>query len=122
MSANGRNTTPDWIDPDDAPEWPDEAWDRAQLSIGGNVIKPASGTLTRRGRPPVGPEAKRQVTLRLPAAVLDHFKSGGAGWQTRIGEVLERHVARRPGRSVVADKKSEYALDAAKKGKRATRP
>jgi uncharacterized protein (DUF4415 family) len=81
------------VDPDDAPEWPDEVWDRAQLSIGGKVVRPATGTLTRRGRPPIGDEAKKQVTLRLPAEVIEHFRAGGKGWQSRIGEVLARHVA-----------------------------
>jgi uncharacterized protein (DUF4415 family) len=92
MSERGKSTHDDWIDPDDAPEWPDEVWDRAQISIGGKVIRPATGTLTKRGRPPVGDAPKQQVTLRLPRAVIEHFKAGGAGWQTRISEVLERHA------------------------------
>lgn len=84
----------DWIDPDDSPEWTDEMFDRAQISVGGKVVREATGTLTRRGRPPVGDAPKQQVTLRLAPQVLDHFKAGGAGWQTRIGEVLERHVGK----------------------------
>ena len=31
---------------------------------------------------------KRQVTLRLDEAVLNHFKSGGKGWQTRLNDTL----------------------------------
>ncbi|HVQ07888.1 MAG TPA: BrnA antitoxin family protein [Allosphingosinicella sp.] len=92
MSERERDTKGNWIDPDDAPEWPDEVWERAQISVGGKVIREATGTLTRRGRPPQGDAPKQQVTLRLPRHVLDHFKVGGAGWQTRIGEVLERHA------------------------------
>ena len=43
----------------------------------------------KRGRPPVdGP--KRQVTLRLDQEVIDHFRSGGPGWQTRINDHLRR--------------------------------
>jgi uncharacterized protein (DUF4415 family) len=34
------------------------------------------------------------VKLRLSPHVLDHFRAGGAGWQTRINATLERHVAR----------------------------
>ena len=93
MSANKRNTDDSW-DPDTAPEWPDEVWDRAQISIGGKVIRPATGTLTKAGRPPVGDKPKQQVTLRLPQEVIAYFKSGGPGWQTRIGEVLQRHADR----------------------------
>jgi uncharacterized protein (DUF4415 family) len=42
----------------------------------------------KRGRPPV--EApKKQVTLRLDQDVIDHFKTGGPGWQTRINDALK---------------------------------
>lgn len=92
MTERKRDSQGNWIDPDDAPEWSDDVWDRSQFSIGGEVIRPASGTLTKRGRPPIGNAPKQQVTLRLPKQVIEHFKAGGAGWQTRIGEVLERHA------------------------------
>ena len=37
----------DWVDPDDAPELTDEALQRAQIAVGGRVIREARGTLTR---------------------------------------------------------------------------
>jgi uncharacterized protein (DUF4415 family) len=115
MTERKRNTKRDWIDPDDAPEWPDEAWDRAQISVGGKVIREATGTLTRRGRPPIGDAPKQQVTLRLPRNVIEHFKASGAGWQTRIGNVLERYVggviSEHSRSSKVADQKSSYTVD-----------
>ena len=80
------------FDPDDAPELTPEMAARAQISVGGKVIREATGTVTRRGRPPLGDAAKRQVTLRLPDEVVAWFKSGGAGWQTRIGEVLQHYA------------------------------
>lgn len=47
------------------------------------------------------PRAKRAVSLRLDADVLDWFKSQGRGWQTRMNAVLkaykEAHNQRRPG-------------------------
>lgn len=92
MGANKRNSDDSW-DPETAPEWPDEVWDWAQISIGGKVIREATGTLTKRGRPPVGDQPKQQVTLRLPAEVLAYFKAGGPGWQTRLADVLARHAA-----------------------------
>lgn len=91
MDASNKNTDDSW-DPDTAPEIPDWAWHEAQISIAGKVVRKATGTLTKRGRPPVGDEPKQQVTLRLPKRVLAHFKSGGPGWQTRISEALERAV------------------------------
>jgi hypothetical protein len=93
MSANKKSTDDSW-DPDTAPEIPDDVWDWAQISVGGKVIREATGTLTRRGRPPVGDEPKRQVTLRLAPKVIDYFKQGGEGWQTRLNEALERYVVR----------------------------
>jgi BrnA antitoxin of type II toxin-antitoxin system len=56
----------------------------------------------------VGEVAKQQVTLRLPRHVLDHFKAGGPGWQTRIGEALERHVG---GASRVAEVGGAYRAE-----------
>ena len=70
---------------DDAPELTDEQLARADFYIGEKLI--------RRGRPPLA-EPKQAVKLRLSRAVLDHFKAGGPGWQTRINATLER-VARR---------------------------
>ena len=96
MTVKKKNTDDSW-DPDTAPdlsEFPDEVWSRAQVAIDGRVIRKATGTLTRRGRPPVGDAPKQLVTLRLPRDVLGYFKAGGPGWQTRIGEVLARHAGK----------------------------
>ena len=93
MGANKPNTDDSW-DPDTAPELPDDVWDWAQISIGGKVIREATGTLTKRGRPPIGDQPKQQVTLRLPVEVLAFFKAGGPGWQTRLADVLSSHAAK----------------------------
>ena len=93
MSAKKKSSDDSW-DPDTAPEIPDEVWDRAQISIGGKIIREATGTLTKRGRPPIGSQPKEQVTLRLPVEVLEYFKADGPGWQTRVSEVLERYTAK----------------------------
>lgn len=91
MTGNKRGSDDSW-DPDTAPEWPDEVWDRAEFAIGGKVIREATGTLTKAGLPPIGDQPKQQITLRLPREVIAQFKSEGSGWQTRISDVLERHV------------------------------
>lgn len=85
------------LDPaDDAPEWTDEMFDIAEFSIGGKVIRPATGYLgpngVVRGRPPLRGEAKRQVTLRIDPDVLDRFRADGPGWQGRINEALRKAV------------------------------
>jgi uncharacterized protein (DUF4415 family) len=93
----------------EVPELDSEWFQRAALRIGDRVIRPATGTLTRRGRPPLGDSAKVQQSLRLSREVLDYFRSTGSGWQARLDEVLRRHVreaqseARR-----VAEERDEY--------------
>lgn len=89
MSANVKDTEPKWIDPDEAPEWSDEVFERAELSDGATVVRPATGTLTRRGRPPLA-TPKRQVTLRLDGEVVDRFRAAGPGWQGRINAALRK--------------------------------
>ncbi|HLL31911.1 MAG TPA: BrnA antitoxin family protein [Allosphingosinicella sp.] len=123
MSESKEDTDPDWldpdVDPDEAPELTDEIWDRAEIAIGGKVIRPATGTLTRaftpdeirarRGRPPLGEAAKVQQSLRLSREVLDHFRATGRGWQARIDEVLRRHVEEATGAARrVAEEQEEF--------------
>jgi len=55
--------------------------------------KAAAELLRPRGRPPTA-RPKAQITLRLDAEVVEHFKAGGAGWQTRINAALKRAVAK----------------------------
>lgn len=94
MTAKRKSTRSNWIDPDDAPELTAEIAARAQISRGGKVVREATGTLTKRGRPPIGNQAKEQVTLRLPADVITYFKADGPGWQTRVSDVLESYTAK----------------------------
>lgn len=42
-----------------------------------------------RGRPPAE-NAKRQVTLRLDADVVETFRKQGRGWQTRMNDALRK--------------------------------
>ncbi len=42
---------------------------------------------------PVRVEPKAQVTLRIDQDVIDYFKGGGKGYQTRINDVLRSFVA-----------------------------
>ena len=46
----------------------------------------------RRGRPPL-PEnrQKQRVTLHLDPDLLEYFKRGGKGWQTRINAALQEY-------------------------------
>jgi uncharacterized protein (DUF4415 family) len=63
------------------PEITDEMFARGVLMKGGKPFK--------RGRPKMQ-SPKQQVTLRLDRDVLERFRAGGAGWQSRINEALRQ--------------------------------
>lgn len=65
---------------DEAPEINADWFDSAD-AFEGPVLK-------RRGRPKT-PHPKELTTLRLSPTVLQYFRSGGAGWQTRLNAALE---------------------------------
>lgn len=118
MSAKRKSTKSSWIDPDDAPELTEEMVARAQISVGGKVVREASGTLTKRGRPPVGDEPKQQVTLRLAPKVIRYFKESGEGWQTRLNEALEQYVVRDAGSGRMSAKPGAKRTDKSETRKR----
>jgi uncharacterized protein (DUF4415 family) len=68
----------------------DSDWRRAQTTPGGGVK--ATITALRRTRGPNKRPTKEQVAVRLSRKVLEHFRAGGRGWQTRIDEVLQHYV------------------------------
>lgn len=49
------------------------------------------GVLKRAGRP-VATNPRRQVTIRLPESVLEHWKETGPGWQTRMADLLTKRA------------------------------
>jgi uncharacterized protein (DUF4415 family) len=86
MRKNKGSGKKKWADPDDAPKLTREFFRTADIYDGEKLV--------RRGRPPVGAQPKEAVKLRLSPDVLDHFRAGGPGWQTRINAALERAVSR----------------------------
>jgi uncharacterized protein (DUF4415 family) len=71
-------------DPDTAPELTDEWFDKADLRVGDKLI--------RRGRPPLDTR-KKLVSLRLDQDVIERFRAGGPGWQSRINAALRKHLS-----------------------------
>jgi uncharacterized protein (DUF4415 family) len=84
-----RSAEPEYGTPDDEnPLWTKEDFARA---------RPLNEVLAEHGFPPIvgrprSAVTKTPVNLRLDPAIVEHFKAGGPGWQTRINEVLGRHV------------------------------
>jgi len=89
MQESKHESGTSWVDPDDAPEWTKEMFDRAEIRHGDQIIREATGTITKRGRPK-SENPKQQVTLRLDPEVLARFRADGPGWQGRINEALRK--------------------------------
>ena len=68
---------------EDIPELTDEFFEKAEFRIGDKLI--------RRGRPPLG-APKKLVSLRLDQDIIDRFRAGGPGWQSRINAALRKHL------------------------------
>ena len=80
MAKRNASSINTFVDPDDAPELTEDWFQRADVFEGDKLI--------RRGRPPLDEGKKKLVSLRLSPEVIDHFKAGGPGWQTRINDTL----------------------------------
>ena len=81
MKENEHSTVRD-SDPDDAPDLTRDGWPEKFAKA--NV---------RRGRPPAA-KPKVSTTIRLSPEVIDYFKAGGRGWQTRIDEALRDWIGK----------------------------
>lgn len=74
----------------EVPELEEEFFKKARR---GKEILPDLVELQQRGRGrPRAETTKRQVTLRLDPEVIDYFKRGGQGWQTRLNDALREVV------------------------------
>ena len=90
MNVNKPEFCQPWDD-DDIPEWTDDQIVRAEFAIGDKIIREATGTLTKRGRPKAI-DPKLQVTLRLDSAVIEGFRALGPRWQSRINAELRKSL------------------------------
>lgn len=59
-----------------------------------DTYEPSASEIASMKRPgrPLGSGSKTQVTLRLDTNALEAFKATGAGWQTRINNLLREAV------------------------------
>lgn len=89
MTANKNALPTPWVDPDDAPELTEDFFQHAEFAIGETVIRPATATMKRLGRPK-SDKPKVPVNLRLDQEVVEHFRASGAGWQSRINSALRK--------------------------------
>ncbi len=78
MTARSRNMVPASTDTNEVPDLTAPEWEKA-----------ISAAKVQRGRPRSDPP-KVSTTIRLSEDVLEYFKAGGRGWQTRIDETLRK--------------------------------
>ena len=82
MPEKSRNTRRSSSEPDqDLPEFTDEMLKKAVLKRGGKRV----------GRPPIE-NPKVAISLRLPPDVVSRWRASGAGWQTRMAQILEKRA------------------------------
>jgi len=83
------------VDDEDNPLWTAEDWKRAktldELSPELQATILAAFPKTKLRGPQKAP-TKVAVSLRLSPEVVNHFKAGGSGWQTRIDETLKKAI------------------------------
>ena len=72
-------------DPDTAPELTDDWFDKADLHYGEILLRRG------RGRPRLD-TPKKLVSLRLDQDVIESFRAGGPGWQSRINAALRKYL------------------------------
>jgi uncharacterized protein (DUF4415 family) len=89
-----KETDPIPYDPEDGPYDPNDAEATRAWFAQADLIR--HGKVIRRGkRDPQKTPTKKLVSLRLSPEVIDHFKSTGPGWQTRIDSTLVESIKRR---------------------------
>jgi uncharacterized protein (DUF4415 family) len=87
MSAKSHEFDEDTVVFDeDNPEWTEEDFKRARPAH--EVLAPEILKAFPKLRGPQKAPIKVPVSLRLSRDVVEHFKAGGPGWQTRIDEAL----------------------------------
>jgi len=80
-------------DPEDGPYDPNDAVATQAFFTRADLIR--HGKVVRKGaRGPQKAPTKKLVSLRLPPDVIEHFKAGGPGWQTRIERTLVESIKR----------------------------
>ena len=69
-----------------------EDWNDAFVTRSVDELREAIAA--RRTRGPNKRPTKEQVAVRYSPEVLDYFRATGAGWQTRMDDVLREYVTR----------------------------
>ena len=91
---NAQEGAPIPFEPGDGPYDPNDVAATREWFAQADLVR--GGKVVRRGkRGPQKAPTKKLVSLRLSPEVIEHFKAGGPGWQTRIDGVLLKSIKKR---------------------------
>lgn len=99
MSGKSHNTPTEWVDPDDAPEWTAETFQRATPMIGGREVTIEEfRRAVKNTAPPSTANAKPKVvvTIEYDDHVVASFHTTGEGWQQRLNHELREWLQSNP--------------------------
>ena len=74
-------------DPDDSAHWKDRTPARPAIEVDPGLVE-----WSRRARDRQKAPTKVPVYIRLDADIVEHFRDGGKGWQTRLNDTLREAV------------------------------
>ncbi|HMX10332.1 MAG TPA: BrnA antitoxin family protein [Burkholderiaceae bacterium] len=84
---------PGHVSADEDPATVPDDWNDAFVTHSADELRQA--VAARRTRGPNKNPTKEQVAVRYSPEVLAYFRATGAGWQTRMDEVLREYVSQR---------------------------
>lgn len=83
-------TQADWDEVEDNPEMTEA--ELAELRPFREVFPDLAASIDRKLGRPKSETPKKAISLRLDAEVIERFKAGGDGWQSRMNEALRKAV------------------------------
>ncbi|MFN3319476.1 MAG: BrnA antitoxin family protein [Allorhizobium sp.] len=83
-------TQADWDEVEDNPELTEE--ELKEMRPFREVFPELAASIDRKLGRPKSETPKKAISLRLDAEVIERFKAGGEGWQSRMNEALRKAV------------------------------
>lgn len=74
----------------DNPEWTNDTFAKS-IDVGGKSLLEAAKALRATRGKQIAPK-KVPISIRLSEEIINHFKAGGAGWQSRIEQALQEAI------------------------------
>lgn len=76
---------------DDNPEWNEHTFAKS-IDVSGKSLLEAAKELRKARGKQIEPK-KIPISIRLSENIINHFKAGGSGWQSRIEQALQEVIS-----------------------------